>query len=180
MPTAGYSIWLTVLALLLAPQLPATGLGQRAVPPSERGLYGLPARLRSLADLGLVARNRDLTPLQKTEVEIAWLVEERRVASPTTRGLGGGPIDSDYIQRQLIVCLGVDGDPGALDLLLNSGEFEDQGIRDALCLALAFNGDKRQIQPLIAMLKSDPSPGHRYLAAERLEVWPKRRFDSLR
>jgi HEAT repeat protein len=156
----------TLIALLAL--FPRAGAGPPPVRPEERGPYGLPARLQNLTDLQFMTRPSDLSPLQKMEVVLAWLAEERSQPTPTRTGLGGGSIDSDYIQVQLVTCLGVCGDPGALDALLGSGQVEDEQIRDGLRLALALCGDRRQVGPLIRLLQSDTSPHYRALAAGAL------------
>jgi hypothetical protein len=156
----------TLIALLAL--FPRAGAGPPPVRREERGPYGLPARMRDLRDLRFIKYNNTLTPLQKMEVVLAWLAEERRDPSPTVPSIGGFPIGSDYIERELVGVLGWYCDLAALDWTLASGQVEDEGMRDDIRLALGARGDSRQIDALKRILREDPSPGHRYLAAQGL------------
>lgn len=137
---------------------------------AQTGLYGLPTRMRNLTDLTPIIDRQDLTSLQKTEVLLAWLGQERSDPSPTTTGLGGGPIDSSYIQAQMIKGLGTLGDPQAIDWLLSNPQVTDESLRNACRLALGLMGDQRQIPMLVKILREDPDANYRTLAVEDLNV----------
>ena len=65
---------------------------------SQPETYGLPPKLSSLTDLQPVARRTDIDSVEKTEILFLWLKEERKQPTPTSKGLGGGDINSSYIQ----------------------------------------------------------------------------------
>ena len=134
---------------------------------AQQSFYGRPVRLRSLADLNLLEGN-DLTTSQKTEVLLSWLAEERDNPSPTTAGHGGGPIDSDYLQAQIIKALETKGNPLAVGWVAASTFLKDQGTRDGMRLVLGFMGDKGQIPAMEKILTSSPNPYFRAMAAENL------------
>ena len=134
---------------------------------AQQSLYGRPARLRSLADLNLLEGN-DLATSQKTEVLLSWLAEERDNPSPTTAGHGGGPIDTDYLQAQIIKALETKGDPLAVGWVSASTSVKDQSTRDGMRLVLGFMGDKGQIPAMEKILTSNTNPYFRAMAAENL------------
>jgi hypothetical protein len=154
-------------ALMALLGLGGMAAGQAKEPgPKSTGPYGLPARLRNLTDLALLHRAK-LTPLQNTEVALAWLAGELREPSPTTIGLGGGPVDTAYTLQEIITELSLNGDPAAMGLLLSSGQIRNDDVADAVRLALAYHGDGRQVQPVLRMLAGHSSPCFRILAAYR-------------
>lgn len=181
------------LAAFIAASSP---LGLQAQPqaPAQRGVaqavfHGLPARLRDLNDLRLLKDDAPqaaiealadapeapgpppkerFTAPQKTEVLLSWLRAERRDPSPTTTGGGGGPIDSGYIQAQLVKKLEVEGDPRAVEWVLSSRDLKDEGLRDAMRLVLGFKGDRSQVHDLERILLKNPNPDFRSIAAEDL------------
>ena len=59
-----------------------------------------------------------------------WLAQERANPSPPTTGLGGGGIDSGYIQAQIVKMLRRMGDASAMTELVESGTISDEGVRD--------------------------------------------------
>ncbi len=135
----------------------------------EPEVHGLPARLSSLLDLGPVLRRTDLTSVEKTEVLILWLREERAHPSPTTKGIGGGDISSGYIQAQIVKSLREVGDPLLLRSIASDGK-ADTGIRDGACVALGLMGDSTQVGRLISVLRDSREPDLRATAAEALAV----------
>jgi hypothetical protein len=142
-----------------------------AAPPSnayttDPSLYGLPRRLASLTDLTPIHERKDLTPRQRTEVLLYWLVEERTDPSPPTRGIGGD-IDSGYIQAQLIKAMAELGDILLLTQLGSDPQL-DGAIRDAARIALGWIYDARQIPSLLTILERSPEPDFRALAATAL------------
>ena len=175
--TFSYSVFL--LALSLSPASPShaqklqTFPGPDASDNSARmlhtvpgnGPYQRPARLENLTYLSPGLYNIGLTRPQWTEVLLTWLAEERNNPTPTATGLGGGPIDSSYIQVQIIKGLGDQGSPLVLGTLVASPDLNDEGIRDALHLALARMGAKGQ-GPAVRRLLAHPDPQFRALAVE--------------
>ena len=159
--------WLCAVTVATA-LLVRVGAAPAPVRPGEGGLYGLPARMRSLTDFDYILFNNPLTSLQTLEVVLQWFEGERREPSAPSLGLGGGIIDSGYIQGQLVIALANAGPPGSLDWLLSSGKVADEVTQDVLRLALAACGDGRQIEPLIRILRVHDNPDFRWLAAERL------------
>lgn len=134
---------------------------------AQQTLYGLPARMRDLSDLELTDTNT-LTPPQKTEVILSWLVEERNHPSPTTQGTGGSPIDSDYLQAQIVKDLEVWGDPNAVGWVLSSTSLKDEGLRDIMVLVLGSMGDRSQLPKIESIMQDNPNPYLRAIAAEDL------------
>ena len=134
---------------------------------AQKTLYGKPVRLNSLADLDLLDAN-DLAAPQKTEVLLSWLAAERANPSPTVAGLGGGPIDTDYIQAQITKALETKGDPLAVSWVANSTSLRDPAIRDSMQLVLGSMGDKSQIPAIEKILLNNKNPYLRAVAAEDL------------
>jgi len=129
--------------------------------------YGFPQQFRNLTDLGLVIRGNSLDSAQRTDVLTSWLVRERAQPSPTTKGLGGGSIDSGYIQAQILMTLREAGDPLVLSEVAEDVK-TDPGIRDGLRIALGLMGDHGQIPNLLSILQHNAIPGFRGLAATAL------------
>jgi hypothetical protein len=128
----------------------------------------IPEKLRSLTDLQKLGP--PLTLLQRLEWLVRWLAEERRQPSKTTTGIGGGPIDSGYIQQQLIRAMGGGGDLRALKWLSISTEVKDPTIKLAFKLALGLQGDEAQLHVLANTLTESEDPNHRLLAAFGLGI----------
>lgn len=129
--------------------------------------YGLPARLSNLTQLQLVTRPVDITPVQKTEVLMAWLMEERRNPTPTSPGLGGGDISSSYIQAQIVKAMAEVGNPVTLRAIA-ADEKIDADVRDGARIALCLMGDGTQIPMMIDILEHSPEPDFRATAAGAL------------
>jgi hypothetical protein len=133
------------------------------------GPYHRPSTMNGdLSYLGRKEFKEGLSRAQYTEVLLSWLVTERNSPTPLGFGLGGGPIDSLYIQKQIWVGLGTQGDPILMDRLISSPNLVDEDIRNGLRLALGLMGDKRQIPALKQLLVHDPNPRYRSMAADDL------------
>ena len=159
----------TAMMALAATALPASprGAASPGHRPEHLELHGLPGRLRTLTDLELVPK-APLSDFQKTEVLFTWLVEERREPSPATTGLGGYPIDSDWIQRNIVMVLAGVADPLVMRRLAASKQVRDPGLREGVDLALAVMGDKSRTPALIRILKTSRQPSFRAKAAAML------------
>ena len=148
----------------IATALVVTGQqGQRAAE-----LFGMPNRLTGSNDW------KKLAPLPltaQTEVMLAWLVEERREPTPTYKGLGGGPIDTDYTQAQIVHSL-ASGDPRVLRWLVRSDRVRSSEMKAILGLALAMSGDKTAKPHILKALSSNKNPWLREKAATFLGEWP--------
>lgn len=129
--------------------------------------YGLPGRLSNLTDLGPVLRRTDISSVQKTDILIVWLTEERRQPTPTSKGLGGGDVNSSYIQAQIVKALAEVGNPLTLRAI-DSDEKADANIRDGARMALCLMGDSTQIPKVIAILENGREPYFRATAAAAL------------
>ena len=129
--------------------------------------YGLPGKLSNLTDLGPIARRTDISSVHKTDILIVWLTEERRQPTPTSKGLGGGDVNSSYIQAQIVKALAEVGNPLTLRAI-SSDQKADANIRDGARLALALMGDSTQIPKVIAILGNGREPFFRATAAEAL------------
>lgn len=134
--------------------------------------YGLSGKLTNLTDLGPVLRRPDLTSTQRTEVLVSWLVEERQHPSRVTQGLGGGDIDSGYIQAQIVKALAEVGDllmiDGLTESLSGPPETADPTVVDALILAVGLMGDRSKIPGITDILATHREGFFRTLAAEAL------------
>jgi hypothetical protein len=150
---------------------------------NPKSLPPLPERLRDLRDLAPEvlaphARGRQVV----TATLITWLYNEHSTPSPTTRGLGGGPIDSGYIKAQIVLELGQTGDRRLIRAARRSARYER--IRDWLTVALALTVDWPKPSPrearallpemrtlvphLAALVLSHPEPFLRERAARAL------------
>ena len=129
--------------------------------------YGFPPKLTDLTWLGSPIEREDLTPVEKTEILVTWLIRERREPSPTTTGLAGGDITSGYIQAQILTALFVEGDTLTISEIA-SDTHADGDVRDAMRIALGLMGDTTQVPVLIAILDNQREPYFRAKAAEAL------------
>ena len=136
----------------------------------NKGLYGAPARLSTPDDWQKLAKLTKLTKLQVTEVILSWLIEERKSPSPTITGMGGGPIDSDYTQAQIIHSF-ASADPKILTWLVRSGSIKSAPMQALLGMALAYTGDLSAKSYMIGALQSNPNPYLREKAALFLTEW---------
>jgi len=134
---------------------------------SQTAKFGLPVKLGSLLDLRPVLVRNDLTSAQKTGLLLSWLIEERRHPTPTGTGLGGGDINSGYIQAQIIKSITEVGNPLTLTAVISDPN-TDPNIIDAAHLALGLMGDTTQIPKLIDILDNHSEPDYRVTAAETL------------
>lgn len=148
----------TLLVLLAA--------GPSAASPSQ---YGLPDRLPDLTKLYLVSPGSGLSGEARVNTLLFWLAEERHHPSPTVRGTGGGDVDSSWIQQQLIMCLWERGDPDYIERLLAQPRLKPE-FSDAMHIALALGGDRRQKESLKRIAMSNPEQAYRYLAVKGLAV----------
>lgn len=184
--TAGISVFVAALLSLGVQAQQKPSVRESSV---GTGLYGLPTHLRDLTDLSLleddVPQAAASTPIgsqeapslpqkslytapQKSEVYLSWLAAERKTPSSVTTGLGGGPIGTNYIQAQIVKGLSADGDRLALEWVLSSKELKDEGLRDAVRLALGGMGDQSQVQDLERILLKNPNPYFRAIAVDDL------------
>lgn len=158
------SIGVLVLGFTLA----ANSTTYAAEEQDARLIHGLPPRMRSLTDLTPICDAKTtLTSLQRTEVLINWLVEEKRKPSPTSTGLGGGPIDTNYIQEQLVLSIGLYGDPLATQWLHSNSP--NSRLRGDLVVALGIMGDASQVSNLRQILISSQNPYLRRLSTRALQ-----------
>ena len=127
----------------------------------------LPQRLSSLQDLNPVLDRKDLTSSQKTRILISWLNEERRQPTTSYAGLGGGEVNSGYIQAQIIKSITEVGNPLSLRSVI-SDKKSDPTIITAARLALGRMGDTTQIPVMINILENHKEPYFRVIAAESL------------
>lgn len=129
--------------------------------------YGFPPKLATLSELSPLLQNKKLISVNKTGILIAWLGEERMQPTPTSRGLGGGDINSSYIQLQIVKALAEVGDPLALRKVASDINY-DPAISDGSSIALGLMGDTSQITRLINILENNEEPYFRVGAAEAL------------
>jgi hypothetical protein len=137
-------------------------------PLTSAEVYGLPAKLSSLGDLGALDQRADLSGPNRVDVLVWWLAQERADPSPTTTGLGGGVIDSGYIQVQIAKMLRQVGDLRALTNLADSEAISAPGVRDGMICALGMMGDGSRIPRLLGILQTHQEGELRALAAEAL------------
>lgn len=130
--------------------------------------YGLPAKHDGLPLVEFYEATH-LTPVQRTEVLIIWLVREHQDPIPTGRGVGGGEITSGYRQVQLIAELADKGDALALRTLSVDRKIEPW-LRDCVRLALSGMYDRSQASSLIRILKESKEGEFRADAAILLGV----------
>jgi len=137
-----------------------------AVAMAQPERFSLPARLTDLTVLGDLAQRGDLTAPDRTEILVTWYIRELREPTPTTRGLGG-PIDSGWIQCNIIESLGGKGDPDVVAAVAGDADVEPD-VRDAMCIVLGMKGDSSQTARLITILQSHPREYDRATAAQAL------------
>lgn len=132
---------------------------------SDQRLHGLPVKLKALPDLALVEAAKDLTSLQRTEVLLTWLVEEHRNPSPTQPGANGAPIDSAYVEAQIVQSLiGGQGDLKAAWWLANSARLRSIHVRRAMFLSLGGTDHREVVNSLLDTARNDSNPHFRALA----------------
>ncbi len=134
---------------------------------SQTTKFGLPDKINSLRDIRPVLVRNDITSSQKTDILVAWLIEERRQPTTSYAGLGGGEVNSGYIQAQIIKSIAEAGNPLSL-LAVISDPKSDPVTIDAACLALGRMGDITQIPAMINILENHKEPYFRVIAAESL------------
>lgn len=152
-------VWLMIVTSLLTGFWPRTSMAD-----SGETVHGLPSRLVNPCDLTLVLDSKRLASNEKSDVLVAWLVEERAHPSPTTKGLGGGQIDSGYIQAQLLRALAEVGDRFSVAFVAQSANAEPS-LRDAMHVVLGLKGDANEANNLMRILSSHSEPDLRALAA---------------
>lgn len=133
------------------------------------GPFQRPASLHGdLTLLGDASLQAGLSRTDWTEVLLTWLMDERNSPTPTRTGLGGGPISSLYIQRQIWISLSVCGDALTIDSLANAPELQDEDLRTGLRLVLGQMGDVRQIPMLKSVAVHNVNPFYRVSALDSL------------
>jgi hypothetical protein len=151
----------TCLAILIGFACTGALLASQQASPK---IYGMPTRLRSLADLTpLISADSRLNTNQKTEVLFRWLIEELRVPSKTTKGISGAPIDSNYIKKQLVWSLGLYGEPLAIAWLYD--RVNNSSLKDYLAVSLGIMGDSEREEEVMLVLGANSNPSMRDLAA---------------
>jgi len=123
-------------------------------------------RLSSLADLAPILEDPAIDSVSKTRRLIAYLKNEMANPRMSTTGLGGGVIDSDYIQEQIILSLGLVGDLAILKESLEQAE--DEALSDRLVVALGLVGDREASPRLIQIVGVSQHGFLRALAARAL------------
>ncbi|MHB1459441.1 MAG: HEAT repeat domain-containing protein [Armatimonadota bacterium] len=131
----------------------------------KSGKFGYKSRLTDLTDIRPILQNKKITTFDKTNILLLWFDEELRHPSPTSKGLGGGDINSGYIHAQIIKALAETGDPV---LLRKISAGTNKARSNAASLSLGLMGDKTQIDSLISILKKNKEPFFRVSAAEAL------------
>ena len=168
------NIWALCVAFALAiGVVAAVGLHQaeRQVPSQrQQEPVELPNKLRTLQDLALVEEAQSLSKLEKTEVLLRWLIEERRHPTPVEPGITGGPVGSFYIQRQILECMGDKGEPRAIRWLGRQPSTSPE-VRRLMLIQVDDLDNARTLDALIWTLKSDPNPYIRAYAARWLDLW---------
>lgn len=166
------SIFLVVVAVLLGNgSATESDIAPRKAQRQPATVHGLPTKIKGLSDLYLLDQAKDLKAVQKTEVLLTWFVEERRRPTPTSTGLGGGPVDSNYIQTQISQMLAGDGDLRAMKWLATSPKLRSSAVRHALFISLNDVQDDRGRIALLDTLMNDPNPYMRERAAVGLGYW---------
>jgi hypothetical protein len=118
----------------------------------------LSARLSDLRDLALLD-SPDLTSEERSHVLIRWLAEERAEPVGHAPGYGGTVIDTSWVQSQIIMSMGISGDPRLLTAMA------DPGVRDGIIIALGWMGDASRTSELLRILATHEQPDVRALAA---------------
>ena len=130
-------------------------------------IHGAPTRLSSPDDW---SKLRGLTQIQRVEIMLTWLIEERKNPTPTFAGRGGGPIDSNYQQTQIVHTM-ANSDPRILRWLFTSRAVKSTSMRELLGLALGVGGDMTAKPHMIRVLQTHSNPYMRELAAKLLDEW---------
>ena len=149
-----------------------TGEGGPSARPSERHTF-------DLTKLQKFRFDKPMTSQQRLEGLLKYLKEE--MANPSYPGIGpgGGPIDSGYIQLQMIGVLGHTVDPK--DIAAARDKEADPAMRQRLTLALGRAGDRSVAQELAEILTHHPKGFMRRAAARGLhEVKAPSSKDALR
>ncbi len=129
-----------------------------------------PAKLHHLYDLAQFDSDHTSSVLDKTEVLLRWLVEERRHPTPVEPGITGGPIDSYYIQRQIIETMVGQADARALRWLAKQGGISSE-LRRVLLLQMNDHENPATLEATLNTLLHDPNPYLRAYAARSLNDW---------
>ena len=168
------NIWALCVAFALAiGVVAAVGLHQaeRQVPSQrQQEPVELPNKLRTLQDLALVEEAQSLSKLEKTEVLLRWLIEERRHPTPVEPGITGGPVGSFYIQRQILECMGDKGEPRASLWLVRTRKLP-ASLRRILAMLTDDLSDPQSLSEILTTLGEDPNPYLRAYAARELYYW---------
>lgn len=122
-----------------------------------------PDKLRNLKDLNIVIGYKGENSI-KCGVLLTWLAKERKSPSESSKGTGGGEIDSGYIQSQIIKCISENPDYTGLKDITTINNI-NSNLKDAIIIALGKNGDITQEKELIRILVDSKDPDYRALAA---------------
>lgn len=149
------------------PEPPAAAANTVAESLTSPEAYGLPSQMTRLTDFQRLDQ-ATLSKPEQTDVLVWWLAQERANPSLPTTGLGGGRIDSGYIQAQIIIALSHQGDPKVMTTLVESDAISDQGVRDGVICALGMMGDASRIPRLLEILETHKEGDFRAMAARAL------------
>lgn len=133
----------------------------------QETIHGAPTRLSTPNDWTAL---QGLSEVQKAEVLLTWLIEERRKPTETFPGKGGGPIDSNYQQAQIVHAL-ANSDPRILRWLLQSKTVKSTRMRDLVGLSAGIGGDLKAKSHMIKLLQTHQNPYVRELSARFLHEW---------
>lgn len=127
--------------------------------PDMQGFPGVPQRLRDLSDLRLCQG----TGLERSEILLRWIVEERNHPREPQNGVGGGPIDSSYVTINLIAALS-GADRRVLRWLTQRKRVANAYLSSCLAIALGEAGDIQQ-HARVAKIATDDADGYLRLEA---------------
>lgn len=152
---------LIIVAWLFVPT--ASSAGAQLTPDT----YGLLSRMPDLTWLDMRKTASELTSVQRTEVLVIWLIDERRHPRTRETGLGGGEITSGYIREQILKSFMGYGSIPAIRQITSDRKV-GRDLQTEMRIVLGTLGDRTQIPLLTDILKRNPEPYYRCLAAESL------------
>ena len=107
--------------------------------------------------------DREMTSQQRLDGLLGYLKEEIGSPTPPALGIGGGPIDSGYVQGAIVGVMG--WTVAAADLVAARTQETNPALQERLTVALGIAGDKSMIPHLIPILAHHPEGFLRQTAA---------------
>ncbi len=138
------------------------------------------AQMSSLGQGGFDLRRVDAvqTPTTATAEQriargVAFLREELANPSPPRWGIGGGPIDSGYVQQVILGALRFPGAEAPAVLRAYRDRETDPRVKDRITIALARTGAQDTIPELVRILAKEPEGSIRYEAMIALAAFTR-------